>query len=338
MKVIVGMSGGVDSSVAAYILKERGFEVYGAYFKMLKGKESDIKAAEQVARHLNVPFAVVDVKKEFFDAVIKDFLERYKSGLTPNPCVICNEKIKFGISFKKAETIFGRALSSSGHYAIIEKAGSSVHLRKGIDERKDQSYMLWKLTREELSNTVLPLGTLTKEEVYKIAEQSRIPFIKKESQDICFVNGKLREFLKEHFKEKKGDIVFRGKVIGTHRGAYFYTVGQRSGLGISYKEPLYVVRINAKTNTVYVGTREECFFKYAEISETNFIEGWSGGPIPLYGKVRYQFKEKPCTLKKENGKVIVEFKEKQFAITPGQSLVLYRGDFVFGGGIIVKAY
>ncbi len=338
MKVIVGMSGGVDSSVAAYILKERGFEVYGAYFKMLKGKESDIKAAEQVARHLNVPFAVVDVKKEFFDAVIKDFLERYKSGLTPNPCVICNEKIKFGISFKKAETIFGRALSSSGHYAIIEKAGSSVHLRKGIDERKDQSYMLWKLTREELSNTVLPLGTLTKEEVYKIAEQSRIPFIKKESQDICFVNGKLREFLKEHFKEKKGDIVFRGKVIGTHRGAYFYTVGQRSGLGISYKEPLYVVRINAKTNTVYVGTREECFFKYAEISETNFIEGWSGWPIPLYGKVRYQFKEKPCTLKKENGKVIVEFKEKQFAITPGQSLVLYRGDFVFGGGIIVKAY
>ncbi len=338
MKVIVGMSGGVDSSVAAYILKERGFEVYGAYFKMLEGKESDIKAAEQVARYLNIPFAVVDVKKEFFEAVIEDFLERYKSGLTPNPCVICNEKIKFGISFKKAESIFGRALSSSGHYAIIEKAGGSVHLRKGIDKRKDQSYMLWKLTREEFSNTILPLGTLTKEEVYKIAEQSGIPFIKKESQDICFVNGKLRDFLKEHFKEKKGDIVFRGKVIGTHRGAYFYTVGQRSGLGISYKEPLYVVRIDAKTNTVYVGTREECFFKYAEISETNFIEEWSGEPVALYGKVRYQFKEKPCTLKKENGKVVVEFKEKQFAITPGQSLVLYRGDFVFGGGIIVKAY
>ncbi len=338
MKVIVGMSGGVDSSVAAYILKERGFKVYSAYFKMLEGKESDIKAAEQVARYLNIPFAVVDVEKEFFEAVIKDFLERYKMGLTPNPCVICNEKIKFGISFKKAESIFGRALSSSGHYAIIEKAGGSVHLRKGIDKRKDQSYMLWKLTREELSNTILPLGTLTKEEVYKIAEQSGIPFIKKESQDICFVNGKLREFLKEHFKEKKGNIVFRGKVIGTHRGAYFYTVGQRSGLGISYKEPLYVVRIDAKTNTVYVGTREECFFKYAEISETNFIEEWSGEPVALYGKVRYQFKEKPCTLKKENGKVIVEFKEKQFAITPGQSLVLYRGDFVFGGGIIVKAY
>ena len=338
MKVIVGMSGGVDSSVAAYILKERGFKVYSAYFKMLEGKESDIKAAEQVARYLNIPFAVVDVEKEFFGAVIKDFLERYKMGLTPNPCVICNEKIKFGISFKKAETIFGRALSSSGHYAIIEKAGGSVHLRKGIDKRKDQSYMLWKLTREELSNTILPLGTLTKEEVYKIAEQSGIPFIKKESQDICFVNGKLREFLKEHFKEKKGNIVFRGKVIGTHRGAYFYTVGQRSGLGISYKEPLYVVRIDAKTNTVYVGTREECFFKYAEISETNFIEEWSGEPVALYGKVRYQFKEKPCTLKKENGKVIVEFKEKQFAITPGQSLVLYRGDFVFGGGIIAKAY
>jgi tRNA-specific 2-thiouridylase len=369
MKVIVGMSGGVDSSVAAYLLKMQGFDVYGVYFKMLEGKERDIKSAEQVARFLNIPFAVVDVEKEFFDEVIKDFLNRYKQGFTPNPCVVCNEKIKFGVSFKKAQLVFGASLIASGHYAIVEKTGGTlpgsaaghgdvsrkineyggmerayglskpaVHLRKGIDRRKDQSYMLWKLTREELLSSIFPLGKLTKGEVYKIAEKSNIPFIKKESQDVCFINGKLNAFLREHFREKKGDIIFHGKVIGTHRGAFFYTVGQRSGLGISYKKPLYVVRVDTQTNTVFVGKREECFFKYAELVETNFIESWSGEPIKLTGKVRYQSPEKPCTLKRENGKIVVEFEEKQFAIARGQSLVLYRGDYVFGGGIINTAY
>jgi tRNA-specific 2-thiouridylase len=349
MKVIVGMSGGVDSSVAAYLLKMQGFNVYGVYFRMLKGKEHDIKNAEQVARFLNIPFAVVDVEEEFFNEVVKDFLNKYKQGFTPNPCVVCNEKIKFGVSFRKAQLIFGRSLIASGHYAIIEKEGGTVqgsskssrivvHLKKGVDRKKDQSYMLWKLTKEELLSSIFPLGKLTKDEVYKIAEKSNIPFIKKESQDVCFINGKLNAFLSEHFREKTGNIVFHGKVIGTHRGAFFYTVGQRSGLGVSYKKPLYVVRVDTRTNTVFVGEREECFFKYAELTETNFIESWDGAPVRLTGKVRYQSPEKPCTLKRENGKIVVEFDEKQFAIARGQSLVLYRGDYVFGGGIINAAY
>ncbi len=337
MKVIVGMSGGVDSSVAAYLLKKAGYDVIGAYFEMIDTKNG-FENAKRVSDVLGIPLIKVDIRKEFEREVIEDFVRHYKMGLTPNPCVMCNEKIKFGIAFEKAKEIAGNALFSTGHYAILEKNGR-VRLKKAFDKTKDQSYMLWRLKRSQLANSLFPLGRLTKKEVFEIAKDIGLPVPKSESQDVCFINGKLSEFLKKYIKEKEGEIILtNGKVIGTHGGVWFYTVGQRSGLGISFGEPLYVVRTDVKSNRIIVGRREECFFKFAELTDTNFIERWDGKETKLTGKVRYKAKEKRCVLKKGNGKIIAEFAEKQFAITAGQSLVFYRGDYVFGGGIIKRAY
>ncbi len=339
MKVIVGMSGGVDSSVAAYLLKKKGFEVFGAFFDMLGNEKSknEFEKAKAVGALLGIEILKVDVKKEFEKEIIKTFLENYKKGFTPNPCVFCNEKIKFSLAFEKAEEVFGKALFATGHYARIEKE-ERAHLKKGVDKRKDQSYMLWRLKQNMLFRTILPLGEYTKEEVFRIAEEIGLPETYRESQDVCFINGKLADFLHRHFPEKEGNILnTKGEVIGKHKGAYFYTVGQRSGLGVSYKEPLYVVKTDIKTNTVVLGTREECTFGKAVIFDANFIEGWGGEEKKLSCKVRYRAKEVPCTLKKDSGKTIVLFEEKVFAVASGQSLVLYQGDYVFGGGVIQKA-
>ncbi len=336
MKIIVGMSGGVDSSVAAYLLKKEGSEVLGAFFDMLKTEktEREFEGAKKVAEILKIPLKRIDVSEEFKKEIIEDFLSAYKNGFTPNPCVLCNEKIKFSFAFKKAEEVFGKSFFATGHYAQIEK-GERMRLKKGVDKRKDQSYMLWKLSQEELRRTFFPLGKYKKEEIFRIAEKVGLPAFRKESQDVCFVNGKLSEFLRKYLPVKYGDILnTKGEVIGRHKGAYFYTIGQRSGLGVSFREPLYVVKTDVKTNVVILGTREECMFSMAEIADTNFIEEWGGKPAELTCKVRYKSKETPCILKKENGKTVAHFKEKIFAVTPGQSLVLYKGDYVFGGGII----
>ena len=337
MKVIVGMSGGADSSIAVYLLKKEGYDVIGAYFRMLEEDEG-YRDAQYTALQLNVPLLEIDIRKEFENEIIKDFISQYREGFTPNPCVKCNEKIKFGVALDKAHEVAENALFATGHYTIIEK-NKRVHLKKARDKIKDQSYMLWRLKQNQLKKTLFPLGIFTKKDIYEIAEEIGLKVPKKESQDVCFINGKLKDFLKKHLKMKEGKIVSKdGKILGTHSGAYFYTVGQRSGLGISYKEPLYVVGIEIEKNRVIVGTREECFFKFAELTDTNFIEQWDGEKKKLMAKVRYRAKESPCILRKTNGKISVEFSEKQFAIAPGQSLVMYNEDYVFGGGIIKKAY
>lgn len=341
VKVIVGMSGGVDSSVAAYLLKEQGFDVSGVFFKLFKEGDvqsrcCNLRSAYEAAEIIGIPFETIDVSKEFQTNVFNHFLESYKKGLTPNPCTVCNERIKFGIGFDKGREIFGESLFATGHYAIIERKEGSIHLRKGRDKTKDQSYMLWRLERNLLEKVVLPLGEFTKDRVQEIASSISI-VAGEESEDLCFVKGTFTNFIKSLVGEKKGEIVnTEGKVLGEHGGAYLYTIGQRSGLGVSSCEPLYVVGIDANENRVILGSRRECYSNYATLSEVNFIEDYNGEPVALTGKVRYRGEESSCTLKREEGVFVVDFNVPQFAITPGQSLVLYKGDTVFGGGVIMK--
>ena len=342
MKVIVGMSGGIDSSVAAYLLKKDGFDVFGVYFRLFKEEEEvsrccDLGSVINAGRVIGIPVEVIDVKEEFEKNIVRYFINAYKSGITPNPCTVCNEKIKFGLGFEKALEIFDGSLFATGHYAIIDK-NEEVHLKKGVDKLKDQSYMLWRLEKKQLEKTIFPLGGFTKEQVYQIAKELKLP-PRKESEDVCFIQGKLVNFLKEHIGEEHGKILDRyGDVLGEHKGAYFYTIGQRSGLGVSSSKPLYVIALDIKNNYVLVGDREDCYFKYAEIIDTNFIEQWNYEEIVLSGKVRYHGEENRCILKQKGERIVVEFLTPQFAITPGQSLVLYKDDTVFGGGVIKKAF
>lgn len=345
MKVIVGLSGGVDSFVSAYILKKNGFDVYGAFFQLFNKEEEelsrccDINSVGVIERILEIPVKAIDIHKEFEELIIKNFLESYKAGFTPNPCTICNEKIKFGLGFSKAKMIIGESLFATGHYAKVEVDElGDYHLIKGKDRNKDQSYMLWRLSKDALRQTIFPLGDMLKSEVYKIAKALNFP-PKKESEDLCFIRGKLFDFLRNHLNINKGKIFdSSGRILGEHNGFYFYTIGQRSGLNVSYKEPLYVIALDAISNSVILGTKDECMFNRCEISEVNILERWDGGDINLKGKVRYRNPEEECILKKEDGKIVVEFCRAQFAVTPGQSLVLYKGDTVFLGGVINKAY
>jgi len=336
------MSGGVDSSVAAYLLKKQGYEVVGVLFKNLPGRVSkccNMDAVSIVGRLVGISTYVIDVQEEFQKEIVQNFINQYKDGFTPNPCVLCNEKIKFGFGFEKARAIFGDAFFATGHYSIIEHSLMRHHLKKGRDLEKDQSYMLWKLKQPQLKKTILPLGNVVKEEVYKIAQSISLPIPHSESQDVCFIPGKIKDFLMQYIPERKGKVIDTGgKVLGEHNGAYFYTVGQRSGLGISADKPMYVVHIDTYNNTVMLGEREECFFSSVELIDLNFIEEWDFNERRLMGMIRYRTRESPCILKKMKEKIIVQFDEPQFAIAPGQSLVLYNGNYVFGGGIIKKAY
>ncbi len=342
MKIIVGMSGGIDSAVAAFLLKKQGYEVSGAFYKLFESSKEesrccDLDSALYIGKLIGINVATIDVSAEFKKEIIDNFLFAYGSGITPNPCTVCNEKIKFGLGLKRAQEFFGSLLFATGHYVIIDKK-EGIHLMKAKDKMKDQSYMLWRLSREQLSNTTFPLGMYTKDEVREIAKAFKMP-PKKESEDVCFVSGRLNVFLRENLGESKGVVVdTSGKILGEHRGAYLYTIGQRSGLNIPYKFPLYVVAVDVISNTVTVGAKEECFFAKSLISDTNFIEEWNGEPVELTGKVRYRNEEKKCILRKEGESILVEFAEPQFAIAGGQSLVLYDKERVFGGGVIQRAF
>lgn len=343
MKVIVGMSGGVDSSIAAYLLKKEGWDVIGILFNTVErpdevSKCCNFNAVIAAGKMLHIPVKVVDVYEEFNREIIQDFVNQYKNGFTPNPCVLCNEKIKFGFGLKKVEELFKGSFFATGHYAIIEKNGR-LHLKAGVDKGKDQSYMLWRLKQWQLKKTIFPLGVFTKRDVYKIAEEIKLPVLTPESQDVCFIPSKVKVFLEKYLSQREGEIINReGKILGKHNGAYFYTVGQRRGLHISHPAPLYVVRIDTEKNVVFVGEREECFFRTAELDCVNFIEKWDFTERRLTGKPRYHAKASSCVLRKDGDKVVVQFDVPQFAVTSGQSLVLYDGDYVFGGGIIKRAY
>ena len=335
------MSGGVDSSVAAFLIKNGGDECAGAIMRLL-AQSAEEDAARSVAERLGIPFHIFPLECEFRETVIKPFIDAYRAGLTPNPCVDCNRSMKFGKFLELARGL-GMSHIATGHYAVVERDAASGRwlLRRGADLKKDQSYVLWTLTQEQLSRTLLPLGSLSKEEAREIAEaQGFSNAHKKESQDICFVpDGDYAAFIRETTgrADEPGKFVDEsGRVIGGHKGLIHYTIGQRRGLGLSLREPLYVRAKNAADNTVALCPESGLYSKTLTASRVNFITVEKlDRPARVRAKIRYRAPERPATVEQlSEDKIRIEFDEPQRAITPGQSVVLYDGDYVVGGGVI----
>jgi tRNA-uridine 2-sulfurtransferase len=361
MKIVVGMSGGVDSSVAALILKNQGHDVTGAIMKIWDpsvpfhnrnslveiqsgnacfgpDEEHDLEETRKVCGHLGIELREIDCSKEYRDIVLAAFKKEYSEGRTPNPCVLCNHEIKFGTL---PRLLFSSGLSfekfATGHYARLEQdaaSGKSI-LMKALDEKKDQSYFLYRLSQEQLSRALFPLGNLTKGEVRIMAREAGLPVHdKEESQD--FYSGEYSDLLDK--PDCEGDIIdSQGKVLGKHRGTWNYTIGQRKGMGLTSPEPLYVIGIDAGKNLVIAGKREELFS--GGLVMTDVVWTFGGPPEgTLSVKIRSASPHAWCRVTDINGQDCqIMFDEPLSAVTPGQSAVIYDGDKVLGGGIIKEA-
>ncbi len=336
-RVVVAVSGGVDSSVAAYLLKEAGAKLQAVHMNHL-GKLADIKKTEKLCNYLNIQLNIIDLQKKFNEIIIDKFIEAECGGETPNPCVWCNRTIKFGLLIDKVLAEIGEFdFFSTGHYVINKKG----RLYRALDKKKDQTYYLnWILNSSiELSRLIFPIGKLKKDEVWKIAKSTGLPTYKsKESQDICFIND-LNKFLYQKLGEETGDFVDKetGKKLGEHKGSYFYTIGQRRGIGIGgVKEPYYVV--GKKGNDVFLAQGRENEYlmrKSIKVQDLNLFTD-SLPNEELQGVIRY--KMKPQVIEEINifdGYTEVLFKDNVWAVTPGQFLVLYKGDMLIGGGKII---
>ena len=333
-KVAVAMSGGVDSSLTAALLIQRGFEVIGV--TMILSDTGEITDAEKVAAQLGIAHYVADFRAEFRAEIEDYFVAEYLRGRTPNPCVRCNKLIKFGRLFEFAENL-GAEFLATGHYARVEFERGRYRLKKALDVRKDQSYVLYNLTAEKLSRIMLPLGEFTKAETRAIAEELKIIVAhKKDSQEICFIpNDDYKSFLENRAEDADaltaGEIAdTAGRVLGEHEGVANYTIGQRKGLGIAAPEPLYVLRLDVKNRRVIVGSNAETFASGLMAEEVHWIYE-PEYPARLQCKIRYGPRVADCTVY-ENMRV--EFDEPQRAVTAGQSVVFYDGEEVLGGGII----
>lgn len=340
-KVMIGMSGGVDSAVSAYLLKQSGYDVTGVTLRLCKENACDAADAKAVADRIGVSHVVDDMSEIFAEKVVDDFIKSYKQGGTPNPCIVCNKHIKFGamLDYALANKM---DYIATGHYARIEKSENNRYLlRKAKDESKDQTYVLYSLTQKQLARVLFPLGELTKNEVREIAEENGfVNAHKHDSQDICFVpDGDYAAFIEEYTGESFpcGDFVdLNGNKIGEHKGIIRYTVGQRKGLGISLGKPAFVCSKNVEENTVVLGENQDLFSATLTAHDVNLITCDSiDEPMRVCAKVRYNQKEQPATaVSIGEGRIKVEFDEPQRAISKGQSVVLYDGDIVVGGGII----
>jgi tRNA-specific 2-thiouridylase len=344
MKVVVAMSGGVDSSVAAALLKEQGYEVIGITMQLQP--LSQYADAQKVARMLGIPHYVVDFRDTFAQYVIADFCREYSLGRTPNPCIRCNQYIKFDALLRRAQEL-GADTVATGHYARIEKDNGSGRylLKKSTDRHRDQTYFLYIMTQEQLQHSLFPVGHLTKEEVRRIAEKLELPVTDKPgSQEICFIpDNNYARFLEEYTgtPARLGPIIDRqGNILGQHRGITSYTIGQRKGLGIASREPLYVVAINPEKNTITVGGKSEVYAAGLIASEPNWISIEKiDSPMNIKAKIRYRHHEDKATVTPTStGEVMVKFREPQMALTPGQAVVFYDGDIVVGGGLIASVY
>ncbi|OGF69861.1 tRNA 2-thiouridine(34) synthase MnmA [Candidatus Giovannonibacteria bacterium RIFCSPLOWO2_02_FULL_45_14] len=341
-RVFVAMSGGVDSSVAAFLLKEQGYDVTGAHMTCWEGCDSneDRRDAMRVAAKLGIPFHVFDFKEEYKEGVFNYMIREYASGRTPNPDVICNSEIKFGIFLEKAISM-GADFIATGHYARVKNEDSRFWIHEAKDRNKDQTYFLWRLTQDQLSRALFPIGDYLKSEVREIAKKAGlITADKKDSQGLCFV-GKVdfQDFLREYLPKNAGSVVNSGgKVLGTHDGAYFFTPGQRHGIKLGgHSEPLYVAETNKEKNTIIVaeGASDPVLYK-KEI----FISGANlpdDIPEKISTRIRYRQTLQACSiLKIENSKLKIVFDSSQRAVAPGQSVVFYSGERLLGGGIIEK--
>jgi tRNA-specific 2-thiouridylase len=337
-KVAVAMSGGVDSAVAALLLKERGHEIAeGGQVKCCGPQE--VEDARRVCRALGIGHYVVDFADDLEEKVIRPFVAEYCRGRTPNPCVTCNREIKFASLLEKA-LAWGFDGIATGHYAAIEVVNGQRRLTKPKDQRKDQTYFLHAIQREALARALFPLAGLTKDEVRAIAKKAGLPvFDKPESQDICFIPAEgIEAFLRSRGAEvAPGEIVNReGRVLGHHKGIACYTIGQRGGLGISAPRPLYVLAIDAPGNRLVVGEKGELRSTGLSADQVNCLVDVFPGEA--WAKIRYAHRAARCKVSHEDGRLTVLFAEPQEAVAPGQSVVLYDGQTVLGGGIIQEVY
>lgn len=359
-RVVVAMSGGVDSSVAAALLKEQGYEVIGLTmcFSAVSGPDfggnslkeetkkpsccglTGIEDARRVSQMLGIRHYVLNLNKDFHQEVIKNFYQEYLSGRTPNPCVRCNQFIKFGILLKKAINL-GAEFLATGHYARIVKSSQGFLLKKAKDLKKDQSYFLYRLTQTQLKQVIFPLGNFTKLKIRQLARDFGLKVAEKQdSQEICFLpDDKYGDFVKANSKGlvRPGDFVDKfGNILGLHRGIVFYTIGQRHGLRISAANPLYVTEISARDNRISLGQRCEVNKSEFIVKDSHFLNKPFKKKIVIRVRIRYNHPEAQAVVYLEKEKLRIIFKQPQFALTPGQSAVFYNQDTVLGGGIIQK--